>query len=88
VLDEGVVVVPEDFGVDAVSGIFGGLPAPGANSGLVAGALEAFGVGIAPGVPGVDVAGVVTEGIAAAGTWATLRVTDRGLWAPSLLSAA
>jgi hypothetical protein len=69
VLEDGVVVVPEDFGVGAVSGIFGGLEEP-VNSGLVAGApvvAEAFGVGVAaPGVVGMGVTGVVAEGVTAA----------------------
>ena len=47
----GVVVVPEDFGVGVVSGIFGGLAEPVGASGLVAGVPEAFGVGVA--APGV-----------------------------------
>ena len=79
VLEDGVVVVPEDFGVGAVRGIFGCLEEP-VNSGLVAGApvvAEAFGVEVAapgvvgatapPGVVGVGVTGLVAEGVTAAG---------------------
>ena len=95
--EEGVVVVPEEFGVAALIGIFGGLEEP-VNSGLTAGAPEAFGVGVAPGVLGVAapgvvgargvVVGVVAVGVTAAGVAATATVTGWGLGAPSLLSAA
>jgi hypothetical protein len=80
---DGVVVVPEDFGVGvAVSGIFGGLTVPLGRVGLavvaVAGALV-----VALGVWGVTgVAGVV-----AAGVWATVAVAWRAP-TPVLLSAA
>jgi hypothetical protein len=81
-----VVVVPEDFGVAALIGIFGGLAEP-VNKGLRAGAPEAFGVGVAPGVLGVtapgiaevDVRGVVAEGVAGTGVWATVTVAGRAL---------
>jgi hypothetical protein len=89
----GVVVVPDDFGVGAVSGIFGGLVAPVGSSGLtvvgVPGAVVvAVGVvAVAPGVVGVDVRGVV--GVVVGGTvaCATVVTTERGLGLP-LLSAA
>jgi hypothetical protein len=90
-----VVVVPEDFGVAALIGIFGGLEDP-VNKGLRAGAPEAFGVGVAPGVlgvtapgvAGVDVSGVVAEGVTGAGVWATVTVAGRALWVGPLVSAA
>jgi hypothetical protein len=86
--EEGVVAVPEDFGVGVVSGIFGGFAVP-VNSGFTAGVPEAFGVGVtAPGGGGVGVPGVVAAGVTGAGVEATATVTGRGLWGPSLLSAA
>ena len=87
----GVVVVPEDFGVGAVSGIFGGLAVPVGSSGLAAGGVsEAFGVGVAaPGVVGVGVIGVVGVGVATAGVGRDGDDRRRwALWAPSLFSAA
>ena len=60
----GVVAVGEDFGVGAVSGIFGGVAEPVEGRGVTAGVSEAFGVGVtAPGVVGVGVTGVVGPGI-------------------------
>jgi hypothetical protein len=84
----GVVVVLEDFGVGAVSGIFGGFAEP-VNRGFAEGVTGTFGVGVStPGVVGVGVIGVVGTGVTGAGGGATATVTGRGLWAPSLLSAA
>ena len=86
-----MVAVGEDFGVGAVSGIFGGLAEDsGERSGLVAGGVsEAFGVGVAaPGVVGVGVIGVVGVGVATAGVVATATTVGVTLWAPSLFSAA
>jgi hypothetical protein len=87
----GVVLVPVDFGVGVVSGIFGGLAVPVGASGLVAGNPEAFGVGVtAPGVVGVGVTGVVGVGVTAVGVvvGATATIVGWGLGAPPLFSAA
>lgn len=91
----GAVVPDGDFGVGAVSGIFGGLVVPVGSSGLtVVGIPGAVGVGVgvgvvavAPGVVGVGVVGV--EGVVVGGTvaCATVVSTERGLPLP-LLSAA
>jgi hypothetical protein len=90
--------VPKDFGVGAVSGIFGGLAAPVGSRGLTVGAgSDAFVVGVVavtPGVvgSGVDVGVVVgVVGMAVVGvgvtTRATVVTTGRALLVP-LLSAA
>ena len=86
----GVVVVLEDFGVGAVSGIFGGLAEPVDGRGLVArGVSEAFGVGVtAPGVVGVGVIGVVGVGVTAVGAGVTATIVGCALGALSLSKAA
>jgi hypothetical protein len=86
-----VVVVGEDFGVEVVSGIFGGLAEPVGASGLVAGVPEAFGVGVAaPWVVGVGVTGVGGGGVSAAVevVGATATIVGWGLVAPPLFRAA
>jgi len=81
-----VFVREEDFGVAAASGIFGGLVVPLGKKGLaVVGVPRVFGVGVVtpPGVVGVTGAAAV-----GAGTCASVMITGRARWGPSLLSAA
>ena len=86
------VPVPDDFGVDVVEGIFGGVPVEG-NSGLFAPVppFGAFGTGIfgvlaVPGVTGMLVVGVLVVGVVGIGACATVSVG--GACVLCLLSAA